>query len=327
LLFPVQRVEVADDRVALTTQFPWPDLAASLCHPALALRRAHLAGAGPYLLHAPQGRLAQTGFPQGRPYPDLLELKGGGERAAQRLFSLNEAEVLLDSPQEQAAPPRAPLLFATYLAFRPGPTGPDFRPALEVAVDRTDLARYFVRAPAAPLFALLPPPLVPGDARPAPLPVPRPPAVPRPLELLLDESLPDQRSVAERLQVKLHDLGYRVSLKPLPRAALRQRWASGDFELMLCSILLPPRPAPALAVVLDLAGRRDLLPLELPGLGLLQDGPRAERVKARVAFLAPTLSLVPLYIQGLAVTLSPSVKGLSWDGQGLPRLDALWLSW
>jgi hypothetical protein len=141
----------------------------------------------------------------------------------------------------------------------------------------------------------------------------------------LDDGLPDQRAVGERIQVKLHDLGYRVSLKALPRAVLRARWARGEFDLMLHSVLLPPQPAPALAVVLELALRHDLLPLELPPLGALESGPRAERVAARATFLAPALSLVPLYTQGVGITLAPSVRGLSWDGAGLPRLDGLWL--
>ncbi len=92
----------------------------------------------------------------------------------------------------------------------------------------------------------------------------------------------DQRAVAERIQVKLHDRGYKVALEPLPRSMLRARWAKGDFELMLHSLLLPPVPGPALAVVLDAGGpqgsaRRGAAPHRLAWRtgGAGRTGPRA----------------------------------------------------
>jgi hypothetical protein len=132
--------------------------------------------------------------------------------------------------------------------------------------------------------------------------------------------------VAERIQVKLHDQGYTVALEPLPRAALRARWAKGDFELMLHALLLPAVPGPALAVVLDAAGRKDLLGVELPPIGALADaGARDARARERALALAPTLPLVPLYAQGLGMRFAPEVSGLSVDAQGLPALDGVFL--
>jgi hypothetical protein len=143
--------------------------------------------------------------------------------------------------------------------------------------------------------------------------------------LIYDAANEDQRAVAERIQVKLHDRGYRVALEPLPRAILRARWAKGDFDLMLQSLLLPPVPAPALAIVLDAAGRRDLLGVELPLLGAVADpAARDARARERAVALAPTVPILPLYAQGLGVRVAPELGGLVLDAQGLPVLDGVY---
>jgi hypothetical protein len=142
------------------------------------------------------------------------------------------------------------------------------------------------------------------------------------LSVLYDASLPDQRAVAERIQVKLHDAGYRIALRGLGRSALRARWASGDFDLMLQAVLLPPLGAPALAVVLELAGRRDLLSRELPALGAIADNAAREaRARERALALQPELPLVPLYAQGVRVVTSAKVAGIELDAFGVPLLD------
>ncbi|MFY0579288.1 hypothetical protein ACN28S_37950 [Cystobacter fuscus] len=96
---------------------------------------------------------------------------------------------------------------------------------------------------------------------------------------------------------------------------------------MLHSLLLPPVPGPALAVVLDAAGRKDLLGVELPRIGALPDAAaRDARVRERALVLAPSLPLLPLYAQGLALRAEPEVGGLVFDAQGLPLLDGVWLA-
>jgi hypothetical protein len=117
-----------------------------------------------------------------------------------------------------------------------------------------------------------------------------------------------------------------VALEALPRAELRARWAKGDYELMLHSLLLPPVPGSALAVVLDAAGRKDLLGVELPRIGALTDPvARDTRARERALALAPSVPLLPLYAQGLALRAAPEVGGLTFDAQGLPLLDGVWL--
>jgi hypothetical protein len=218
----------------------------------------------------------------------------------------------------------APALHATYLAYSPRRVPADFRQAFESAVDREDLTRLFVRAPAVPMPHLLPPALLPQAPRPRPgAPAP---GAPKTVTLLYDSSLEDQRAVAERIQVRLHERGYTVALEPRTRAELRARWAKGDFELMLHALLLPPVPGPALAVVLDAAGRKDLLGVELPLIGAQADaGARDTRARERALALGPTVPLLPLYAQGLSVRGAPEVGGLTVDAQGLPVLDGAFL--
>jgi hypothetical protein len=95
---------------------------------------------------------------------------------------------------------------------------------------------------------------------------------------------------------------------------------------MLHSLLLPPVPGPALGVVLDAAGRKDLLGVELPLIGAQQDAAaRDTRARERALALAPSVPLLPLYAQGLGLRVAPSVGGLTVDAQGLPVLDGAFL--
>jgi MarR-like DNA-binding transcriptional regulator SgrR of sgrS sRNA len=257
---------------------------------------------------------------------DRLIVTSGDARATARALSLGEVDVALGAAGEGSSLlPAAPALFATYLVFQPTRAGPQLREAVERLVDRADLTRFFVRAPSVPMSSPLPPALMPQS--PAPRAKAAAPSPPRQLSLLYDASLPDQRAVAERLQVKLHDAGYRISLRGLSRSALRTRWASGDFDLALQAVLLPPLAPPALAVVLELAGRRDLLRRELPPLGAITDGAaRDARARERALALQPELPLIPLYAQGIAVATSPKVAGIEYDAFGVPLLDGAFFS-
>lgn len=323
LLFPLRgegrQLSAASSQVLeLSLSFPWPDLERALCHPALAL------GVGPFRRSGERGSFAANpAFPEGRPYADALTVTSTDERGAARLLSLRRAQLALGGA-EDGSPSGAPALYGTYLAFQKK-LGADFRQALESAIDRADLTRYFVRAPAVPMARLLPPVLHPGAETPRP-PAPRAQSPARELALLYDQSLPDQRAVAERLQLKLFERGYRVALRGLPRQQLRAAWAAGEYELLLHSLLLPPSPPLALAIALEAAGRRELLSLHLPALGAIAD-PAARDARARelADALAPELELFPLYAQALQVSALPGVNGLTLDPQGLPALEELFL--
>jgi hypothetical protein len=147
----------------------------------------------------------------------------------------------------------------------------------------------------------------------------------REVTLLYDASLDDQRAVAARLQVRLAPLGYRVALKAISRRELRARWAKGDYELMLFSALLPPRSSNALALVLEAAKASDLAAKHLPQLGALDDEAREEKAKELLVTLGPALAALPLYVQGLSLSVGPPVQNLKLDAWGLPKLDDVFL--
>jgi len=79
-------------------------------------------------------------------------------------------------------------------------------------------------------------------------------------------------------------------------------------------------------VVLDAAGRKDLLGVELPLIGAQADAAaRDARARERALALGPSVPLLPLYAQGLSVRVVPEVGGLTVDAQGLPVLDGAFL--
>jgi len=314
----------------LPLAYPWPDLEASLCHPALAPARPVPGGAALGVgLYAPgpSGRLlASPTAPGGPPFPAALAFSTLPARAAGRALQRGEVQAVLGEASGKIE--GGPLLFATYLVYRPEALPPGARTALE-AVDVEALVRTFVPGPAVALHALLPPGLLPEEAsRP---PAPRPPRAPagvpaRPFTLGYEREVPEQRAVAERLQVLLHDAGYPVRLQADSRAALGQARRAGTLEAALVSLLLPPLPAPALALVLGLAGDTGLLARELPGLGAEADAAaRAARVAQRQAALAEALPVLPLYARGLRVGLSEALLDARRDGFGLLLLDEAWL--
>lgn len=325
LLFPVQgearQLASNGATVELPLSFPWPDMERALCHPALALPLTSVAPSmGPFSATAAKGLFeARLGYPEGRPYLDRLLLTATDERGLARMWTSKQVHLEL-GVRPEAGVLTGPALYATYLSFSQRRVPPDFRQAFESAIDREDLTRLFVRAPAVPMTHLLPPALLPQ----APKPRSAAPASAggRAVTLLYDATNEDQRAVAERIQVKLHDRGYKVALEPLPRSLLRTRWAKGDYDMMLQSLLLPPVPGPALAIVLDAAGRKDLLGVELPLIGAVADmTARDAKARDRAVALGPSVQILPLYAQGLGVRAVPELGGLVLDAQGLPVLD------
>jgi len=319
----VQKPQAA---LPLALGFAWPDLEASLCHPALTPYRpgksGEAEGVGLYSA-VPGGRLlASRQAPGGPPFPASLTFAALTARTAGRLLLRGEVQAVLGEagPKDASA-----LLFATYLVYAPEALPPGARAALE-AVDREALVRTFVPGPAVALHALLPPPLV--EAAPAP-PAARPPTVPAPARsftLGYSTSVPEHRAVAERLQVLLHDAGYPVQLRPDTQSALAEARRTGAVQAALVSLLLPPLPAPALALVLGLTEDTNLLDRELPALGAAGDASaRAARVAERASALGPALPVLPLYARGLRVRLSESLLGAKRDGFGLLLLDDAWL--
>lgn len=310
LLAPVASWAITNGRaVDLTLKSPAPDLERALCHPAFAV------ATGPF--RAKGGRLeAFEDQPTGRPHLDALVLQAADARTAERLFAQRRVQFVAGD----ASSDDGPQLFVTALVIGPG--GGALKQAVESTTDRADLARFFVPGPAAGLTGLLPAALAPP---PAPLVVARPAPLspPRELTILFDEEAAHERSIAQRLQVKLQPLGYRLALKATPRAQLRGR-APAEGEVVVQSFALPPTAVGALSVWLELAGQRARLP------SLLQQLAAAPELEVRARELATQLGaelpIVPLVTRGLGVTAAREVQHLTRDVLGLPRLDDVFLS-
>ena len=307
LLAPLKNITATPSGLDLTLDGPNPSLEKALCHPALSVPVA------PYV----KG-LANAHHPEGRPYPDAVTVQRTDTRTADRLLSQRRTHVVLGT----TAGTDAAQLFATYVVLPGGTAPPGLRQAIEATTERADLTRFFVRSPASPLFGLLPPALGGPTVAPVRPAKPAPATPPQEVTLAFDTSSDDHRAIAEKLQVRLQPLGFRVSFRPVSHAELRSRWASGSSELMLHTVLLPPAPAAALALIYELARQR--LPTAITSATDLASQDKAARDLAASA--APSLDLIPLCVQGLGVSTTNDVQHLTRDAMGLPRLDDVFLS-
>jgi hypothetical protein len=312
LLLPLKSVSAAGAQVVdFELDGPAPDFEQVLCHPVLAV--------GPSYFVPMSDRLVTNADPAlPRAWLDGVVIRATDARTAERLVAQRKAQVLLGGEAGEGA-----LLYATYLVAAPR-LGQPFALALEASVDRPGLTRFFVRPPARPLSTLIPPASEgarrstladvtwPTPARPAPL------ATPVELTLVYDATLEEHRAVAERLQVKLGPLGYRLKLEALQRKQLRERLPTADLALV--GVLMPPQPLPALQLALSLGNQ----PARLADWDSLGDQARADAAIERAA--KPLPGVFPLFVQGLGVTTAREVQHLTRDSFGLPRLDDLFLA-
>ncbi|MGC4117088.1 MAG: hypothetical protein QM765_21510 [Myxococcales bacterium] len=315
--------------------FPYPDWPRALAHPAAApipsgRYSGRPIGAGPLLLSGAPGAadLRLQAFPEcaaGRSFVDTVRLSAADARSAARAISLGEADAVLGSTDKKAA--EGPALFATYLAVNPrrlGAKAPAVRQAVEASVDVADLAKFFVRG-ATPLTGLLPPVLEASASSAAQRPAR--PTLPAGLQLVLlcDESAEEQRAVADRLQVKLHDFGATVQVRRLPRAAFREALGSGAYDLALVGFALLPEPGLALAQLVSFAQGRDAARELLKAVGAGSDvGARRALAASQAAALRSKLDLLPLYVQVPRILVRPGVVPVAVDGTGAPLLSDAW---
>jgi peptide/nickel transport system substrate-binding protein len=305
--------------------FPLPDFPWLLATAPAALRDA-----GPFVL-GPQRRpgeplpLARNDRTwRGRPFADALELVPVDPRAATRLLEQQKLDLVLrpEAAGGRSGPPLRSPSTATVAAVngaRLGAGAEAVRRAL-ASLDRAELARRFVRGPAEPLPSLAGPSGVPAAPPPSPSGA-EPPAPPR-IVLLADSSAPDQRALAERVQVKLFDRGLRAQVDLVDAARARSRLAAGDYDVALVAVpLRSARPALAAGQVAFAArgpeaGRR--------ALSLLA-GLEGERAVAEAERLARELDLFPLVSSGLRTSLGPALEGLAPRADGTFDPGDLWL--
>jgi peptide/nickel transport system substrate-binding protein len=314
---------LSSTELLLTLAFPLPELPWLLAAPALALP-----GAGPFTV-APRTSPAEPlvlvhndRHHRGRPFASEVRLEPVEARAAARLLEQGALALVL---RPEASGPRgvslAPLA-VTVAALQPARLGagaPAVRAAL-AAVDRGELARRFVRGPAEPLRTLVPPALLPGS--PPEEPLPAGPAPAGRIVLLADASAPDQRALAERLQVKLFDRGVRATVDLVDGARHRARLAAGDYDVALVTVHVQAlRPALAAGQVAWAARGADAARRTLAALAGLE----GEAALAAAARAGRELDLVPLVAVGVRAAFAPSLQGAAPLPDGVLDPGALWL--
>lgn len=327
LLAGVQVLSDRDLRIVLAYPFPEFPRALAALPSAIAKPgvRGALVGAGPFRpARAAEGRLRLApfeGFHGGRPFADALLLAGADARAASRALASGGVEVAIrpEPLDGRAGLETGPLgVVLAVVSRRLGPAAEPTRAAL-AAVDRSELTR-FVRAPAIPLSALLPPAFLRSAPR---APSARAAGAPAAqLRLLLPEGADAPRAAAARIQVKLYDRGVHAALESAPAAAFAARLASGDFDAALVPVWLVSRAPPlALAQIAAAAGGAER------GARALERAAAADAASlpALAEKLEAELAAVPLYAAGLRVAALEGVEGLWLRGDGTLELGDAWL--
>lgn len=308
----------------VTLAFPLPEFPWVLATAPLALR-----GAGPFVAlprRAPTDPLVLAHNDRhhlGRPFADEVRVVAVDPRAAARLLEQGGLDLVLRPEAAGGRPgPILPALAATVAVLNPARlgAGTDAARSALAAVDRTELAHRFVRGAAEPLWTLVPSAILPG----APPAEPSPPGGPAParLALLADSSAPDQRALAERLQVKLFDRGVRATVELADAARFRARLATGDYDVALLSVPVQAvRPALAAGQIAFAARGAQAARRTMAALAGLQ-GDAALLAAARAG---RELDLVPLVASGARASLGPALQGLSPRADGAVDPGALWL--
>jgi peptide/nickel transport system substrate-binding protein len=323
-------VQVLSDRELLVTlAFTMPEWPRALAAPAAAVVSSRGAGAGPFVLQgldAAGARLVVNPFHgRGRAFADRLTFTVGDTRAAARALARGEADLVL-RPEPvagaAAATETAPLL-ATVAAINGRRLGAGAQRVRNVlaSLDRAELGRQYARGPSARLDTLVPAPLLP-------LPAPPRPATPADggapaarVVLLAAADAPDQRAVAERIQVKLFDAGVKAAVEVEGSTRFAARLSAEDFDVALVPVqvqaLAPALAAGALAFATRGAAACRRVIAELAGQDLATAAARAEAA-------ARTLDLVPLFSTGLDASAGPELQGLRLRADGGLDLGALW---
>jgi peptide/nickel transport system substrate-binding protein len=316
----------------VTLAFPLPEFPWLLATPGAALR-----GAGPFVALPrraagdPLVLVANPHHHRGRPFAAELALHAVDPRSAARRLEQGGLELVLrpEGAGGRAGPP-LPALAATVAvvnAARLGAAADPVRRALG-SLDRAELARRFVRGPAEPLATLVPPAVLPGappgapegTARAAPLAPPRGDRTA--LRLVADGTAPDQRALAERVQVKLFDAGVRASLELVDGPRLAERLARGDHDVALLAVpVAAVRPALAAAEIVRLA-RGPAAALRAMERLAAREG---EAALAELGRLAAELDLFPLVASGVRASRAPALQGLAPGADGAFDPGALWL--
>lgn len=310
---------LSERELLVTLAFPFPGWVEGLAALPAAVVSATGAGAGPFRREGPDRLVANEHHWRGRPFADALVVTAPDPRAVARGFEAGTIDLSL-RPEAAAGGDASGAFTVVHAAVNDRRLGAGAGPVRHVlaALDRQDLVRRFVRAPASPLAGLLPEELV--AAAPGP-PLGAGGPAPARLALLVPGWLADARAVGERLQVRLFDAGLHPALEPLDQARYAARLASGDYDVALVAVpLLTASPALAAGQVAQAVGGPRAARRAVQALAAA--GPGAE--SAACEAVRGDLDLWPLYAAAVRVRAAAGLRsGASWR-DGSVDLGEVW---
>ncbi|HTR55761.1 MAG TPA: ABC transporter substrate-binding protein [Kofleriaceae bacterium] len=346
LLAPVTAVGVDGDAITLSLRAPVADLTELLALPQTAVTKSGKApgakpiGSGPYAvdsidptLHRMQLRAFEDHF-AGRPYVDLMLRWYDTPDGEVRKFETGAAQISARGvtafpgaqPTYRAERLHVPAWVLEFVGFGQGHaavTGDRaFRRALDLAIARGGLATINsgedvvpVKTPL-PGAPALPAPALAGELDAARAEVAKVPALAPDrigavkLEILVEDTRPDDRELAERVARALDQLGIATTIAAVPAADLRDRVAKGKADLWIGQLAEPFGFADAWWGAAFAVGGDDWPAAQLASGSL-------DPAAAAKAF-ADREPIVPLVFRGLELWHRSDVRGLSYDGFGRP---------
>jgi peptide/nickel transport system substrate-binding protein len=135
------------------------------------------------------------------------------------------------------------------------------------------------------------------------------------LEVLVDDTRPDDRELAARVVRALDKLGIAAAITALPATALRERAARGQCDLWIGQLAAPVAFASAWWASAFAAGHDDW-PVAQLATGAL------DRAAAATAF-GERMPIVPLMFRAVRLWHRSDVRGLTFDASGRPSYAEL----
>jgi peptide/nickel transport system substrate-binding protein len=137
------------------------------------------------------------------------------------------------------------------------------------------------------------------------------------LELVVEDTRPDDRQIAERVVLALDKLGIQAVITPLSAAALRDRVGKGQCDLWIGQHAAPVSAALVWWSAGFHAGNDDWAANAL-GAGTIEPGAAAKEFSAR-------LPIVPLMFRSVRMWHPTNVRGISFDPLGRPAYENLFV--
>ena len=130
------------------------------------------------------------------------------------------------------------------------------------------------------------------------------------LEILVEDSRPDDRAIANYIVYALHGLGIRSKITALPAKVFRARVAQGQADLWIGQLAMPITSAPLWWSGAFAAGGE-------PALATAAAGGSLDSASARQAF-ERRLPILPLVFRAVRLWHRTDVRGLKLDAHGRP---------